>query len=313
MGASNSSFANQSGGNRGSRESINYNPQFGGGYNSSKDQEIRLAIENLIGRSRTRTESETINMTGGFSDTLTMSSIAPLLQNGGGRGNKLSVRPTRSRYQNYPIRDIMSGGAELSDGCGCAATGINDPFSATSSIAVDGFCGSHEPSETSTQGANLQMHGGNDIYSETSPDYMSAQGANLQMRGGNDIYSATSSDYEPLTSDLEGVVVPPKPEEERKKEKKTKPMTTDEDDDDEDEDEDEEEDDDDDDEDDEDEDDDDDDDTSDTKGDMKGGGLSDYRSDSEKVLNRKYLYSENYVGYGTDSGTERYRRYRNRA
>ena len=187
MGASNSSFANQTGDVRGN---INYNYQSGGGYNS-KDQEIRLAIENLVGRSAARTQSETLNMTSGLSDTLTMSSIAPLLQNGGGRGNKLSVRPRRSRYQDYPVGDIMRGGGELSDGCGCAATGINDPFSAISSIA-DGFCGSHQPSETSPQGANLQMHGGN-IYSDTS-----------------------DTDYEPLTSDIEGVVVPPKVEEERK-------------------------------------------------------------------------------------------------
>ena len=283
MGTTNSSFANQSGGGHGN---INYNYQLDGGYNP-RDQEIRLAIENLVGRSAARTQSETLNMTGGFSDTLTMSSIAPLLQNGGGRGNKLSVRPTRSRYQDYPIRDIMRGGGELSDGCGCAATGINDPFSATSSI-VDGFCGSHNPSETSTQGANLQMHGGN-VYSDTSDD----------------------TDYEALTSDLGSVVVPPKADEERKKEKKNKEIKVDDDDDDdEDEDEDEDEDDDEDDEDDE--DDDDDDDTTNSKG-VSGGGLSDYRSDSEKVLNKKHLYSENYTGYGNDSGAERYRRYRNRA
>jgi hypothetical protein len=100
MGASNSSFVNQSGGGE-KYENINY--QNGGGYNSSKDQELRLAIENLVGRSVVRTQSDTLNMTKGFSDTMTMSSIAPLLQNGGGRGNKLSVKPTRSRYRDYPL------------------------------------------------------------------------------------------------------------------------------------------------------------------------------------------------------------------
>jgi len=261
---------------------------------TSNNIDIRKRIENMnfVKNVQPTTTDSTINMTSVFSNSsISMSSIAPFMMNGGNRKNKKSSlpidRPYRKRYLDNPL---------IGGGCGCSG------------------------------GDNLDIVGGSEqnsisIYSDTSDtdfgnteETEEKQPKKLMFGGGNDTESsekktttttATTTDEKPKTQ-------PKKTQTKKPTDKPTEPQAEETEEEDEDVDDEEDEDSSEDDsEDDSSEDEESDDETEDKQSGGNSSNSEYYKSPVEYIINKRFAYSDHDNFSGSGSGNSAYKRFRN--